>query len=85
MAVYKETLNGVKVKIHNVDHLPPHCHAYIDNKDVRINLLTLEVMNPPPLSVPPKINKAIRKEQEVMLEAWDEVKIIPRGGNPGDW
>ena len=47
MAVYKKTLNGIEVKIHNVDHPPPHCHAYFNQKDLKINLMTLNVMNPP--------------------------------------
>ena len=85
MAVYKKKLKGIQVKIHNVDHPPPHCHAYIEHRDIKINILTLEVMNPPPTSIPAKLNKAIKAEQENLLQAWEEVKIIPRGGNPGDW
>lgn len=85
MAVYKKRLNGIQVKIHNVDHPPPHCHAYIDHKDVRINLLTQEIMNPPPVTIPAKLNKAFKEELEELLEAWEQVKIIPPGRNPGEW
>ncbi|HYW35842.1 MAG TPA: DUF4160 domain-containing protein, partial [Balneolaceae bacterium] len=86
MAVFKETLNGIEVKIHNVDHPPPHCHAYIDaKKDLKINLLTMEIMNPPPNNIPSKINKALKDRHEELLEAWEKVKVIPPGKNPGEW
>ncbi|MEX0769878.1 MAG: DUF4160 domain-containing protein [Balneolaceae bacterium] len=85
MAVYKKTLNGIEVRIHNVDHPPPHCHAFTGNKDIRINLLTLEVMNPPPVSIPAKLNKAIKNEREELLKAWENVTVIPLGRNPGEW
>ncbi|MGM0507325.1 MAG: DUF4160 domain-containing protein [Bacteroidota bacterium] len=85
MAVYKKTLNGTTVTIHNVDHPPPHCHAYHDQKDLRIHLMTLEIMNPPPNRIPGQLNKQIKEELEELRRAWDDVKVIPRGGNPGDW
>ncbi|NBC65254.1 MAG: DUF4160 domain-containing protein [Bacteroidetes bacterium] len=85
MAVYKKTLNGTEVKIHNVDHPPPHCHAYFNQKDLKINLMTLEVMNPPPNEIPSKLNKALKTELDELRKSWDKVKVIPSGGNPGDW
>jgi len=85
MAVYKKTLNGIEVKIHNVDHPPPHCHAYVHHKDLKINLITLEVMNPPPNEMPGKLNQALKSEIDELRSSWDRVKLIPWGGNPGDW
>lgn len=85
MAVYKKTLNGIEVKIHNVDHPPPHFHAFYERKDLKINLLTLEVLNPPPNKIPDKLNKAIKDELDEMRKSWKNVKVIPSGGNPGDW
>ncbi|MEX2410235.1 MAG: DUF4160 domain-containing protein [Candidatus Paceibacterota bacterium] len=85
MAVYKKTLNSIEVKIHNVDHPPPHCHAYYERKDLKINLMTLEILNPPPNEIPSKLNKAIKDELDEMRKSWDKVKVIPSGGNPGDW
>lgn len=84
MAVYKETLNGIEVKIHNVDHPPPHCHAFYDRKDLKIELTDLSVMNPPPNDIPAKLRKSLKKEHANMLKAWKKVKVVPPGKNPGD-
>lgn len=85
MAVYKKKIAGHVVKIHNVDHLPPHCHAFVDGHNAQIDLRTLEVLHPPPHSLPSKLRKGIAAEQETLLEAWKNVKVIPPGGSPGNW
>lgn len=85
MAVSKKTLNGLEIKVHNVDHPPPHFHVYFESKDLKIKLTDLAVLNPPPNTIPPKINQAIKNELEAMRQAWDEVTIIPTGSSPGKW
>jgi len=85
MAVYKKTLNGILVKIHNVDHLPPHCHVFYKNYDMKVDLLALKILNPPPNKTPQKLSKALKQEQNEMLKAWDKVKVIPSGSSPGTW
>ena len=85
MVVWKKTIAGCEVKIHNVDHLPPHCHARIDNRDVKVDLRTLEVLHPPPYQIPSKLRKGIRYEIDALLEAWEDVKVIPPWGSPGNW
>jgi len=32
MAVLKRKVAGCEVKIHNVDHPPPHCHVVVDGR-----------------------------------------------------
>lgn len=59
MAVWKRTVAGYEVKIHNVDHAPPHCHALVDGKDLKVSILDLQVMNPPPEEAPAKLRKQL--------------------------
>jgi hypothetical protein len=47
MAVWKQRVAGFEVRIHNVDHPPPHCHVVIDGRDVQVELFTLRVLRPP--------------------------------------
>ena len=63
-------------------HIAMHtiCH-----KELKINLITLEVMNPPPNQIPSKLNKTMKVELDELRKSWDKVKVIPSGGNPGDW
>lgn len=85
MAVYKRKIAGYEVKIHNVDHLPPHCHAYIDGRDAQIDIRTVEILYPPPHRIPSKLRKGIIAEQDALFEAWEHVTVIPPGGSPGTW
>ncbi len=85
MAVWKEKVAGCEVKILNVDHMPPHCHIAMPAKELKVDLHTLEVINPPPHELPPALRRGLVKRRESLLEAWDRVRIIPSGGNPGSW
>ncbi len=85
MAVYKKMLNGIEVKIHNVDHPPPHCHMNYNQKDVKINLITQGIMNSPPNKIPVKISKTFSNELAELRQAWKKVRVIPTGGSPGNW
>jgi len=85
MAVWKNTIAGCVVKIHDVDHDPPHCHAYVGRRDLKINLMTLEVLDPPPRTYPPDLRRGLVKAQEEMLRSWEQVTIVPRGSSPGVW
>ena len=75
MAVWKRALAGFEVKIHNVDHAPPHCHAYVGGRDLKIDLRTLEVLNPPPHEAPAKLRKHLRARQDELLRAWEDVVL----------
>ena len=79
MAVWKGKLAGCEVKIHDVDHCPPHCHAYVDGRDVQIDLHVLTVLKPPPHELPSNLRKALHKVQEELLEAWERVRLLPPG------
>lgn len=59
--------------------------SYVEGRDARIDLRTLEVLNPPPHALPSKLRKGILTYQEEMLEAWDQVTVIPPGSSPGNW
>lgn len=76
MAVFKRKCRGFKLKINDADHLPPHCHVHVAGRNVRVDLVTLEVLNPPPHILPPQITGCIRRHQEEMLEAWERVVIL---------
>jgi hypothetical protein len=77
VAVFKRQCGGFAVKINDVDHLPPHCHASIKGRNVRVSLETLAILNPPPHELPPTLRKALAACQEVMLRAWDDVTVTP--------
>lgn len=82
MAVWKGRVAGIEVKIHDVDHPPPHCHAYVEGRDARVDLRTLEVLNPPPHEIPVKLRRGLRRLQPELLAAWDRVIEPPRGSRP---
>jgi hypothetical protein len=84
MAVWKGKVAGVEVRILDVDHLPPHCHAYVKRRDVRIDLRTLEILNPPPHALPPGLRRGLARVQEELLSAWERVRVIRPGRAPGD-
>jgi hypothetical protein len=85
MAVWKQSVGGYDVVIHDVDHEPPHCHVYIDGRNVEVLLWTLEIRKPPPNSLPGKLRRQLKDVQEDLLRAWDEVKIVPAGSNTRAW
>ncbi len=82
MAVWKKKLAGVEVKIHNTDHPPPHCHAFVLRRDLKITLDNFEVLNPPPHDIPSALRKTLKTHQIEMLEAWENVHIHPKGADP---
>lgn len=82
MAVWKEKLAGCEVKIHNTDHPPPHCHAFVMGRDVKIALDTFQVLNPPPNAISAGLRKALKTRQSDMLIAWEKVHIQPEGSDP---
>jgi hypothetical protein len=83
MALWKKTLAGCEVKINDVDHPPPHCHVRRDRGGFKVNLMTLTVMDPPPHELPANLRKALLDPQEELLEAWEMVRVIPSGQQPG--
>lgn len=84
MAAWKQVIAGVEVKIHNVDHWPPHCHAPVGGRDVRIDLRTLDILNPPPHELPPGLRKGLAAVQDDLLTAWERVHVTPPRGETGD-
>jgi hypothetical protein len=85
MAVWKRRVASFEVKINDVDHRPPHCHVDLGARRVRVNLLTLDIMDPPPNDLPPKLRKRLRRLREELLEAWESVREVPPGRSPGVW
>ena len=83
MAVWKRTVAGSEVKIHDMDHMPPHCHVGLGRKDAKVNLHTLQIINPPPHALPPKLRRRLLDLQPELLEAWELVRVAPPGGSPG--
>lgn len=77
MAVFKRKCAGYEVKIHEVDHAPPHCHIAIRGRDKKVCLMTLAILNPPPHALPPALRSALASCQDEMLRAWDDVTIWP--------
>ena len=77
MAAWKGKLAGYPVVIHEVDHYPPHCHVELDGRDVRVHLLTLQVLKPPPNDLPAPLRRELCNSQEELLEAWERVHVFP--------
>ena len=75
MAVFSEKCGGFKIKINNCDHEPPHCHVNISGRNTSIDLMTLEILDPPPHAVPHGLKKCLKKYQEAMLAAWESVTV----------
>ncbi|TVR57169.1 MAG: DUF4160 domain-containing protein [Gemmatimonadales bacterium] len=82
MAVWKQKVAGYEVRIHDADHPPPHCHVIVGGRDVKVDLWSLEVVNPPPNELPGKLRRKLLSLQEELLEAWEQVLEIPPGGSP---
>lgn len=79
MAAWKDKVAGFEVKILDVDHWPPHCHAYINRRNVRVDLRTLEILDPPPDTLPPALRRGLLKLQGDLLRVWEE-KVHELGG-----
>lgn len=77
MAVWKAKLAGCVVKIHEVDHRPAHCHAFVGHRDLKVDLHTLAILNPPPHELPSNLRKALARRQAELLEAWEKVRVSP--------
>jgi hypothetical protein len=52
---------------------------------MKVDLLTLKILNPPPNDIPQKLSKALKQEHNELLKAWKKVKVIPPGSSPGKW
>ncbi len=75
MAVWNEIRSNIRYRIHDVDHAPPHCHVIFKGRRMKISLETLEFFPPSGATVPPAVRKYLKKNQQAMLEAWQEVVI----------
>jgi len=75
LAAFSKKCGNHKFKINDVDHDPPHCHVNIDGRNAQVDLYSLEVLNPPPHSLPSSVRKCVRQFQEEMIEAWDHVIV----------
>jgi hypothetical protein len=82
MSAWKGKIAGFEVKIHDVDHWPPHCHISMKGRNMRVDLRTLEYLNPPPHSLPAKLRKGLMALQSGLLKIWEE-KVIQPGGKGG--
>ena len=85
MAVWKARVAGFEVKIHNVDHAPPHCHVVIAGRDTQVDLFDFSVLHPPPHVIPTVLRRGLRMRQLERLSAWERVVVIPPGRSPGAW
>jgi len=79
MAVFHVKCANTEIRIHERDHLPPHCHVKIDGRDVRVAIATLEVFWSE-YELPPKLRKCLKKHQADMRAAWRNVTIDPPRG-----
>ena len=70
---------NAEIEIHAADHLPPHCHVFMKKGMVRVRLDTLEGFWSN-LRLTARIRKCLRKHQENMLLAWENVTIIDLPG-----
>jgi hypothetical protein len=85
MAVWKQSVCGYDVKINDVDHFPAHCHVDLGRRRVRVNLWSLEIMDPPPHELPGGLRRGLKNLQMELLEAWERVRKVPPGSSPGVW
>ena len=76
MAVFNQRCGGYKLKINDADHLPPHCHVRVAGRNARVDLVTSEVLTAPTHQLPPDLVRCLRRYQEPMLRAWEEVVIL---------
>jgi hypothetical protein len=58
-----------RLVVHARDHPPPHVHVKHGSNEVRVNLLTLEVMDPGP--VPCGCVEAVLSHLDRLLRAWE--------------
>jgi hypothetical protein len=59
------TVDGVKLHVYTLDHQPPHVHVKTSAFELRINLVTAELMGSAPRGVSAK---QVRKLQDVVRE-----------------
>lgn len=68
-------VGNLKYKVNKQDHNPPHVHVEGGGSSIRINLLTLEVMDNETEFTKSTVNKIINyvaKHREEFLEKWVE-------------
>lgn len=70
--VYKK--DGLKLKVNERDHNPPHVHVVGYGSEVRINLRTLEPMDDSDYSraTMRKIIELVKENLDDLWEAWNE-------------
>lgn len=75
MTAFHVKCGSVKIRIHDVDHGPPHCHVtgLPQGGQAIVNLLTLTVTKPEGLSLPAPVRRVLKERQEEMLLAWESV------------
>ena len=76
MAAFSARCGGFKIKINNHDHEPPHCHVSVAGRNASIDLMTLEVLNPPAHELPSSLKRCLKRHQADMLLAWQSVTIV---------
>ena len=67
--------------IYGVDHLPPHCHVFIDGRNIRVDLMTMRSMSKTVKTLPAPLHRGLGAAQDELLQAWEGVHII---GRPDD-
>lgn len=85
MATWRGKCAGYAVWINDVDHLEAHCHVILDGRNKAVDLYTLEIRNPPPNDLPPNLRRSLKAVQAELLQAWDQVRIVPKGSNTQAW
>ncbi len=74
MAVWNETRNNIRYKIHDVDHAPPHCHVVCKGRRLKVSLETFEVLGPSGAPLPSAVRQYLKENQLAMLQAWQRVQ-----------
>lgn len=85
MATWRGKCAGHEVWINDVDHLDAHCHVILEGRNKAVDLYTLRIRNPPPNELPAKLRRALKELQPQLLQAWDRVKVVPKGSNTQAW
>ena len=85
MAKWRGKCAGYEVWINDIDHPPPHLHVILEGRNRAVHLYTLEIRNPPPHQLPPRLRRELRALHGELMEAWEQVRIIPPGSNTHAW
>ena len=69
--VWKQTVAGFETRIHDVDHVPPHCPTGPGRNDAQVDLHALRIINPPPHWLLPNMRLRLLELRPEPLEAWE--------------